>query len=213
MTFDNVYEDDQRARSYARLEFPGTYYLAYRDLPQIIAEHVRGRNALDFGCGTGRSARFLVKLGFNVVGVDISQSMIKQAREIDPTGDYRLVEDGDLSQLKEERHDLVLSAFTFDNIPTAEKKVTVLSGIRDILKPGGILVNLVSSPEIYLHEWASFTTKDFPENRKARSGDRGSDEAYQEVYRKARLHVAKSYRPLAHEDEPYDWVSETTVAP
>mgnify|MGYP006170551827 CR=1 FL=1 len=43
MTFSNVYADGQRAESYARLEFPGTYYLAYRDLPAILAEHVHGK--------------------------------------------------------------------------------------------------------------------------------------------------------------------------
>ena len=31
--FSNVYADAERAASYADLEFPGTYYLAYRDLP------------------------------------------------------------------------------------------------------------------------------------------------------------------------------------
>jgi hypothetical protein len=31
--FFNVYEDKARAQAYADLEFPGTYYLAYRDLP------------------------------------------------------------------------------------------------------------------------------------------------------------------------------------
>ena len=34
-TFGNVYEDEERARAYATLEFPGTYYLAFRDLPAI----------------------------------------------------------------------------------------------------------------------------------------------------------------------------------
>jgi hypothetical protein len=43
--FSNVYDDDERAQAYARLEFPGTYYLAFRDLPALIAEHVRGRAA------------------------------------------------------------------------------------------------------------------------------------------------------------------------
>ncbi len=41
----NCYEDARRAEAYARLEFPGTYYLAYRDLPALFAEHVRGRRA------------------------------------------------------------------------------------------------------------------------------------------------------------------------
>ena len=49
----NVYENARCAEVYAKLEFPGTYYLAYRDLPQIISEHVKVKTALDFGCGAG----------------------------------------------------------------------------------------------------------------------------------------------------------------
>ena len=65
--FSNVYEDRDRAASYAKLAFPGTYHLAYRDLPAIIAQHVPGGRALDFGCGTGRSTRFVRDLGFETV--------------------------------------------------------------------------------------------------------------------------------------------------
>jgi hypothetical protein len=42
MSFINVYEDQRRAESYAQLEFPGTYYLAFRDLPEIIRRHTAG---------------------------------------------------------------------------------------------------------------------------------------------------------------------------
>jgi SAM-dependent methyltransferase len=87
MDFFNSYEGAKRAAAYAKLEFPGTYYLAYRDLPDIIFEHVRGRKAIDFGCGAGRSTRFLQRLGFHAVGVDISGEMLKKARELDPEGD------------------------------------------------------------------------------------------------------------------------------
>ena len=52
--FANVYDDQARADAYATLEFPGTYFLAYLDLPAIIGEHVHGKIALDFGCGAGR---------------------------------------------------------------------------------------------------------------------------------------------------------------
>lgn len=231
MPFGNVYEDARRAEAYAKLEFPGTYYLAYRDLPEIISENVKGRKALDFGCGTGRSTRFLKKFGFEVTGVDIAEDMLKKAREFDPTGDYCLVEDGNLRPFKKNAFDLVLSAFTFDNIPTTSKKVKNLSEIKRLLKPDGMMINLVSSPEIYINEWASFTTKDFPENRHAKSGDRvkiimtdvedqrpvedilWSDEAYRNVYQQAGLELLKTYKPLAKESEPYEWVNETKIAP
>jgi ubiquinone/menaquinone biosynthesis C-methylase UbiE len=229
--FSNSYEDAKRAEAYAKLEFPGTYYLAYRDLPAIIVEHVKGKRALDFGCGAGRSTRFLERLGFETVGVDISEDMLKKARERDSWGDYRLIGEGDFSQFRDGTFDLVLSAFTFDNVPTMEKKVRNFREIRRLLKSEGKIVNLVSSPEIYTHEWASFSTKDFPENKHAKSGDKvriiqmdledkrpvvdvvWTDESYQMVYKAAGLAVVKKYEPLAKEDEPYRWVNETKIAP
>lgn len=231
MRFFNSYEDARRAEAYAKLEFPGTYYLAYRDLPEIIREYAKGRRAFDFGCGAGRSSRFLQRLGLNVVGVDISEDMLKKARELDPKGDYRLIEEGDLGQFEDDAYDLVLSAFTFDNIPTMEKKVRNFRELGRLLKTQGTLVNLVSSPEIYMHEWASFSTKDFPENKHAKSGDKvriiqtdlddkrpvedvvWTDESYRETYKRARLELVKTCKPLAKESEPYRWVNETRIPP
>ena len=73
----NCYEDANRATAYATLEFANTYYLAYRDLPEMSAQ-VIGLRALDFGCGAGMSTRMLRKLGFDVTGVDISDDMLRQ---------------------------------------------------------------------------------------------------------------------------------------
>jgi len=158
--FSNVYDDKARADAYAKLEFPGTYYLAYRDLPAIVSEHAQGTKALDFGCGTGRSTRFLLELGFDpVVGVDIAERMVARARELDRRGEYRLVPDGDLSGLGSGTYDLVLSVFTFDSIPAMEKKVALFRSLKDLLRAGGRIVNLVSSPDIYVNEWASFSTR------------------------------------------------------
>src|SRR5208337_1004220 len=103
-----------------------------------------------------------------------------------------------------ETFDLIVSLFTFDNVPSAAK-VRVFSDLRNLLRPAGTIVSVVSSPDIYTHEWASFTTKDFPENVAARSGDVvrivvtdhqdqrpvediiETDESYRAVYREASL--------------------------
>ena len=231
MDFRNCYQDVTRADAYATLEFKNTYYLAYRDLPEIIRQHVRGEKALDFGCGTGRSTRFLRQLGLEVTGVDIAEDMIRKAREIDPSGDYRLVPGDDLSALPQGGYDLVLSAFTFDNIPGRENKIRIFRSLRELLREGGKIVHIVSTPEIYTHEWASFSTKDFPENRQCRSGDTvkiivldhadqrpvqdilWTDESYRDVFAAAGLIAMQKYEPLATGTEPYPWVNETRIAP
>lgn len=229
--FRNVYDDRARADAYARLEFPNTYYLAYRDLPEIILGCARGRRAIDFGCGAGRSTRFLRGLGFAVTGVDSAAEMLERARRIDPAGDYQLVPDGDLGGLAPAACDLVLSVFTFDNIPTLARKVALFAGLRRLLDDGGRIVSLVSSPDIYVNEWASFSTKDFPSNFVAKDGDvvrtvmldvgdrrpvedvLCTDACYREAYRRAGLEVLDVFRPLGRDDEPFAWVSETRIAP
>jgi SAM-dependent methyltransferase len=230
MDFVNCYQDVSRAGAYARLEFANTYYLAYRDLPTILTEIVTGMRALDFGCGTGRSTRFLRTLGFNVTGVDVSEDMLRIARAMDPSGDYRIVPDDNFDELDVGAFDLVLSAFTFDNIPVT-MKARIFSDLGKLLTPNGAIVSIVSSPEIYTHEWASFTTKDFPQNAAAGSGDvvrivvtdhedrrpvediLWTDESYRALYREASLQAVQVFKPLAKGDESYPWVSETEIPP
>lgn len=227
--FANCYQDGERAEAYSTLEFARTYYLAYRDLPEIFSQYAKSTAAIDFGCGAGRSTRFLRKCGFQAIGVDISKQMIAKAREVDPGGDYRVIKNGDFSGLKAGAYALVLSAFTFDNIASS-RKLALFRGLGELLKSDGCIVNVVSAPEIYVNEWASFSTKEFPENRHARSGDvvriittdhpdhrpvediLCTDAAYRRIYRNAGLHAVATYRPLATGDEPYEWVNETRIA-
>lgn len=231
MSIRNAYTDPRRAESYAGLEFSGTYHLAVRDLPAILGEHVRGTRALDFGCGAGRSTRFLRALGFEVVGVDVSPEMLARARERDPEGVYLLIEDVELAAFPDRSCDLVLAAFPFDNIPGREHRTALMTRLGELLDEGGRLLLIGSAPELYVHEWLSFTTAAFPENRSAGSGDvvriaidvvdddrpiedlLWLDEDYRELFRAAGLRVVRDYRPLGTEDDPYEWVNEREIAP
>jgi len=231
MEFANCYEDVARAEAYAELEFPGTYYLAYRDIPHIISCHVEGQKALDFCCGTGRSTRFVQNLGFRTTGVDISAKMLAKAQDCDTASDYQLINPGDLSGFPDKSFDLITAVFTFDNIPGPEQKLQNLKALSRLLKPNGKLINLVSAPHIYFHEWASFSTRAFPENKNAKCGDKVKiimtdvkdkrpvenilwpARAYCKLYRKAGLCVEQVYRPLELPTEPYPWKSELKLSP
>ena len=229
MNYINSWDNDTRSASYAKLEFPNTYYLAYRDLPEIVSKHSKGTKALDFGCGTGRSSRFLKKLGFEVTGIDISPSMIRQAVEKDPNGTYMLVEDGKYQGIPDD-FDLITSIFTFDNIPV-QQRVLILRGLKQKLSKHGCLVMLDSNPELYHHEWASFSTAPFPGNRIAKTGDPVytimndvedktpvedyffSEQDYMNLFEEAGLKLIKRYAPLGRLDEPFVWKSELMLAP
>jgi SAM-dependent methyltransferase len=231
MSFLNVYDDPTRAAAYGALEYPGTYYLGFRDLPALIGRGDLRRRALDFGCGTGRSTRFLKNLGYDVIGVDIAEPMLGEARRRDPDGDYRRVTDGTLGTLGDLQFDVILCAFTFDNIPDVDARKASMQALRDRLTPGGRLFLLGSTPDIYRHEWASFTTAPFPENRSATRGGLvrivmkdvadarpvidvlWEHEDYVELFAAARLHIVDVVHPLGRAEDAMSWVSELTIAP
>jgi len=231
MKFENSWCNQQRAESYSKLEFPNTYFLAYRDLPGIIKQYVTGNHAIDFGCGSGRSTRFLKQLNFDVTGIDISRDMLEIAGKLDPDGDYQLVTNGNYDHLGINEFDLVQSVFTFDNIPGWENRTNILKGLRNLLKPTGKMICLDSTPELYTHEWASFTTRDFPENHHAGTGDIVYDimldvedrrpvadifwtvDDYKKLFTLAGLEIEVIYKPLGYENEGFEWISEKTIAP
>jgi SAM-dependent methyltransferase len=231
MNFVNSWGNKTRADSYSKLEFPNTYYLAYRDLPDIIGRHVQGGRAVDFGCGAGRSTRFLKKLGFSAIGLDISRDMLAKAKELDPAGDYRLVSDGRYDFLGKGRYDLVQSIFTFDNIPGWEARVKILKSLASLLKPIGKILCLDSNSEMYVREWASFSTKDFPENADAETGDvvkvsmtdvadrrpvediLWTEDDYKKMFESAGHELEATYKPLGRDDEPFQWVNEKDTPP
>jgi len=90
---------------------------------------------------------------------------------------------------------------------------------------------VVSSPALYVNEWASFSSRNFPENRRARDGDRVrlvmldvsdrrpvedvlcTDAHYRRLFESAGLGVLEVQSPLATGKEATRWVSEITTAP
>jgi hypothetical protein len=86
-------------------------------------------------------------------------------------------------------------------------------------------------PEIILNEWASFTTKDFPGNKTAQTGDIVLDimldvedrrpvedifwtvDDYIKLFDLTGLELEATYKPLGFDHEPFEWVSEKEIAP
>jgi SAM-dependent methyltransferase len=226
----NPYSDTDLADYYSGLDYIGTFQLAVRDLPDIIARQVEGSTALDFACGGGRSTRFLKALGFDTIGADISQRMLANAMRRDPEGVYLLVGDGDLSSLAGSSFNLILSAFPFSATTTQDKVRAILSELRNLLAPEGRLVVIEATDALYRHEWLSFSTSAYPENAAAKSGDPvpivfrdrmdqpvfdilWTDEDYRRSFEAVGLRPLEVHRPLARDDDPDPWVSEREIPP
>jgi len=101
------------------------------------------RRVLDLGCGTGEHARFLSEKGFEVVGVDVSDTMLTRAREAGVPAGVEFVM-GDLAHVDT----VVTGKFggaiclgnTLVHVTDRAVLVDLLRGVRKVLLPGAPLV-------------------------------------------------------------------------
>ncbi|HPJ70201.1 MAG TPA: class I SAM-dependent methyltransferase [Candidatus Mcinerneyibacteriales bacterium] len=135
---------------------------AEKDLFLMCAAPKRGEKVLDLGCGTGHYSLFLAQRGCDVIGVDISEPMLKFARKKSEMSglSVRWVNTS-LKELPfdEESFDLVCSvtAFEFLNDP---RKAALKAW--SLVKKGGRLVIAViakESPWARLYEKSAQTDK------------------------------------------------------
>jgi 2-polyprenyl-3-methyl-5-hydroxy-6-metoxy-1,4-benzoquinol methylase len=98
------------------------------------------RKVLDFGCGVGRVLIPLGAVANHVVGLDVSESMLKEARkncnEYDVRNVSLLKSDDDLSQLTG-CFDLIHSCIVFQHIPI-ERGMCIFTNLLSHLEEGGI---------------------------------------------------------------------------
>lgn len=113
-----------------------------------------GMRVLDLGCGCGRIARPLARMGCQITGLDSSEPYLAiaraEARAMDLAGDYIL---GDMRAIPwENAFDRVVLWFnTFGYFGDHENR-GVLEGVRRALKPGGqVLIDLVNRDALLRH--------------------------------------------------------------
>lgn len=77
--FDGLYGGDNMATRLFDQLFRKPMYVRYRLTIEALGD-AKGKAYLDLGCGSGRYAINLARLGANVVGLDFSQAMLNLAR-------------------------------------------------------------------------------------------------------------------------------------
>jgi SAM-dependent methyltransferase len=126
---------------WARAPGHDSYWQFHRDEFRKLLPPPAGR-ALDVGCGEGRLPRDLKSWGYDVSGVDGSETMIRYAREADPFGDYRVADAASLP-FDDQAFELVTAFMSLHDIDDFQG---ALREIGRVLRPDGRLCAAITHP-------------------------------------------------------------------
>jgi len=120
------------------------------------------RLAVDFGCGVGRLTRALATRHAQVIGVDISPSMLEQARNLNAhLVNVRFVENAQarLDFLADASVYFIYSSITLHHIPPPLQRAYIAEFLR-VLAPDGVAVFQIASG--YSRDWRGLAYRLLP---------------------------------------------------
>lgn len=149
----------------------------------VLKVPVERRRALDFGCGVGRLSRALASRYGQVIGVDISRSMVEKARDLNAhISNLKFVENAqpNLAFVESESIDLIYSMITLQHVPPMLQRSYIAEFLR-VLAPGGLAAFQVAVA--HTRDWRGWTHRLIPNRllnplRRRRYGNRAAFEMH-----------------------------------
>ncbi|HHU24179.1 MAG: class I SAM-dependent methyltransferase [Bacilli bacterium] len=141
MSKQNVYDNQELFDNYARLREKKENANLLIEMPAILSlfPNLEGKTVLDLGCGQGDHCFQFVSLGAKkVVGIDISEKMIKLARTINAHEKitYQKIAMEDIKSLNEQ-FDIIASSLAFHYVKDLS---LLLIDLHQLLKENGFLL-------------------------------------------------------------------------
>jgi ubiquinone/menaquinone biosynthesis C-methylase UbiE len=225
------------AKEYSKIDIKGkkTLFLSFRDIPGLIQKYLpadkpwKDCKCIDYGCGAGRSTRYLKSIGFSHVdGFDINQTTLKDAKKNDPSGHYSLIQNAKIPAANN-TYDLALASFVFVEVGDKDMAEDIFKEIHRVLKPKGIFIIVTTSPELYNpgHPWLSYRI--LTEETQFKSGDVipikmtdidlklfdyfWTEKDYKEWAQGSHLKILETDHPKGKPSDDIGWASEAKVAP
>lgn len=215
------------ANKYASLDNSGTAFLAFKHIPNLLRQYAAGTKTLDYGCGSGSSTFFLNEIGLKVEGVDISQDMLEEAKQLNKDISFNLIDSGRLPH-GDNTFDIVFSSFVLFEIASKNELSGVINEVYRVLKKGGIFIAITGSEELYKHKWLSLDVN-FERNKILKSGDIATvllkdaalivydyywtHDDYQELINGSNFSLLDTLYPLGDVADGYLWEDEKYFPP
>jgi len=109
-----------------------------KELDELAGLLPKGAKVLDAGCGAGvPAAKFLADSGFEVVGIDFSENMLKLARKNVPNATF-IRKDMTRLDFADNSFDGLTALYSIIHVPR-EKHAPLFERFHKILKPEGIM--------------------------------------------------------------------------
>lgn len=215
------------AAKYAKCGLRETHFLAFKYIPSLIKKYSTGIKTLDYGCGSGRSTRFLKNLNLEVKGVDIDKKMISEAIKSDDSINYFTIESAQLPMPARD-YDVVFSSLVMLKIPTKKELLKIFNEIHRCLKDNGVFIFVTNSEQMYSHPWLSLDAN-YEENTNLKSGSLAkillkdinleirdyywTSDDYKEIISKSNFCLKEKLYPLGDTSDGYPWISENSISP
>jgi len=97
----------------------------------------KGKLALDFGCGLGRSIKLYSDKFKKIDGADINPDYIYKCEEVFPKNKFYILNGISLLGVPSDEYDIVFSTITLQHIPVWTIRYNILEEIYRVLKKGG----------------------------------------------------------------------------
>lgn len=118
----------------------------------VLPELSPGAPVLDLCCGTGQTAAMFTAHGYEVIGIDGSESMLAYAKENAPDAQFVLGDARSFSMPG--RFQAVVSQYdSLNHVLSVEELTAVFRNVFEALRGGGVFLFDLNTEEGYLQRW------------------------------------------------------------
>ncbi|MBR1988481.1 MAG: class I SAM-dependent methyltransferase [Clostridia bacterium] len=154
----NIYDDEKFFSQYKEMRDSKINANELIEIPTIkgMLPNLKGKKILDLGCGEGEMARFFIEKGAKkVVGIDVSQNMINEAKKHEYKNlEFKILPMEEISSI-DDKFDIVFSSLAFHYV---EDYYKLMKDISSKLKKNGYLIFSQEHPLVT----ATIKTQDLP---------------------------------------------------